>query len=227
MSNAASPDAIAVSRRPVRCDSGGAAISPLSWALSTSRPLSRAHTSWPTISPTAGRVQGSTPEWDRSGEPAPSRFPDGTSETAGWMKHSVLPCAISRPSSSVTLPSASPIVLRSWITRPRTVTVLPTRAGASSRSDSSEVENGVAPGSCVWSAHAIAASAGITSGPIPIVPWGAHSQRVSGIVNSAVPSPMALSRIPVSREIGGCGISPLSIARRCSGPLSPKNRGAG
>ena len=85
---------------------------------------------------------------------------------------------------------------------------------------SSEVVNGVRAGSVVWIAQAIAASAGITSGPIEIAPCGVRSQSVSGSSNIAVPAPTSISRIPVSLEIGGCGVRPASISPSWSIPDS-------
>ncbi len=103
----------------------------------------------------------------------------------------------------------------------------PAGAGRNSRSDSSAVVSGVAGGSCVWIAQAIAASAGIVSGPIEIAPWDVHSQSLNGIENEVVPTPHSISRIPVSREIGGWGAVPATIARSITDGACWKISGSG
>jgi hypothetical protein len=116
------------------------------------------------------------------------------------------------------LTSASAIVRRTSTTRPRAVIDPPAGAGRNSRSDSSAVVSGVAGGSSVWIAQAIAASAGIVSGPIEIAPCGVHSHLVSGIEKAAVPTPHSVMRMPVSREIGGCEAVPaISASSRSAG----------
>ena len=76
-------------------------------------------------------------------------------------------------------------------------------------------------------AQPMAASAGIVSTPSGTVPRGPVSHRLSGMVKVALPGATSVSRKPVSREIGGNGVSPLRIARSCAmpGQVSPSGRG--
>ncbi len=79
----------------------------------------------------------------------------------------------------------------------------------------------------VWIEQAMAASVGMTSGPIEIAPWGERSQSVSGNSKVAVPVPASTKLIPVRREMGGRGVRPASISPSCSMPGRSSRLGSG
>ena len=156
-----------------------------------------------------------------AGGPAASGPLWASSAVNGRITHNDPPRAMSAPVSSVTVTSARATggAGRAGFSTVAVVTsVPPGRAGRIWRRASSEVVIAVPAGRSSMIAHAMAASAGIASTPSGTRPSSARSHGDTGIANSAQPGLNRTGRMPVSRDSGGAGVSPASMADRKSTP---------